>query len=140
MSPSATQHSHREESPGVHVRAQAARTDDTLVAELGQVGGSRYFVGLAVPSIDDARSTYSTIKSGETYFILDDGEVDLVIPGSLGFTPAKGDNIYIDPSDQSLHNATGTGFQKVGRVRYLGPERGLASNMWTISFKARKDF
>lgn len=144
MSPSTTQHSHREESPGVHVKAQADRTDDTIVAELGQTGGSNYFVGLAVrqnaPSIDDPRTGYRTIKANTGYYILDCGEVDLDIPAGLGFTPEKGTRLWIDPATQILYNATSTGRLKVGEVRYLGPERGLATTMWTVSFDARKDF
>lgn len=135
MPPSATQHSHRDHSPGVHVTAAAQRVDDTLVADDG-------FCGLAVKQ--QAVSPYTTlpanydkILTGEKYFILDSGEVDLVIPG--GLSPAKGDMIWINTTTQALTKVTGAGTQRVGRVRYLGPERGLASNMMTISFEARKD-
>lgn len=136
MPPSATQHSHRDHSPGVHVTAAAQRVDDTFVWDDG-------FCGLAVKQV--APSSYSTlpanydkIAAGEKYFILDSGEVDVVIPA--GLNPAKGDSVWIASAGaQALTKVAGAGTYRLGRVRYVGPERGLASNMMTLSFEARKD-
>lgn len=129
-----TEHSKRD-SPGVHVTASVQITDDTLVAD-------QNFCGLAIkqvmPSAYTPRNQVNLIAAGERYFIWDSGEVDVFIPS--GLTPTKGMALWINPADNTLHTATGTGFLKLGKVRYVYPERGLDSGMMTVGFDARKDF
>lgn len=137
--PTRTQHSHRDHSPGVHVTAAAQRADDTLVSDDG-------FAGLAVKQQGVSFTTTlpanaQVIAAGEKYFVLDSGEVDVVIPG--GLAPVKGDRLWITPATQAVkinNGAAVAGDLKLGRVRYIGPERGLDADMMTVSFEARKDF
>lgn len=138
MTMSVTMHSHREDSGRGLVTAAAQRLDDTLVAD-------DKFAGLAVkqvyPKAGTANDQLRVIASGERYLILDSGEADVVIPGGIGFTPAKGDGLWINPTTQAITNATGAGLLKLGKVRYVGPDpaRDLPAGMWTVSFDARKD-
>lgn len=131
---SVTQHNTRE-SPGVHVTAAADCRDDTLGYDQG-------FAGLRIkqvqPGIDVARADRDEIVAGEKYFMWDSGEVDVVIPG--GLAPAKGDTLYIATADNTISKVAGAGKVKLGKVRYVGPERGLESTLMTVSFDARKDF
>jgi hypothetical protein len=134
--PTRTQHSHRDHSPGVHVTAAAQRADDVLVTDDG-------FAGLAVkqsqPSpVTTLPANFQVIASGEKYFILDSGEVDVVIPA--GLNPVKGDTLFITIADQTISKVAAAGKLKLGKVRYIGPERGLPSDMMTVGFDARKDF
>lgn len=98
----ATQHSHRDHSPGVHVAASIATRDDRLAADDG-------FAGLAVkqimPGAYTLRDDVNLIASGEKYFLLDTGECDVAIPAGLGFTPVKGTRLWIDPVTNTLYNA-----------------------------------
>lgn len=133
---STTQHSVRDHSPGVHVTASAALRDDTLAGDDG-------FAGLAIkqqaPAAYTVRDDVNLIASGEKYFLWDTGEADVAIPAGLGFTPVKGTALWIDPATNALANATGAGLLKLGKVRYVAPERGLTTGLMTVSFDARKD-
>lgn len=132
-----TQHSARDHSPGVHVIAGIDTPDDTLASDQGFTG---LVIKQAAPGINTPRPDLALVKAGEKYFIWDCGEVDVVVPA--GLAPAKGDRLYINPATNALSKnpADPTGLEKVGKVRYVGPERGLASDMMTVGFDARKDF
>ena len=136
---SKTQHSHRDHSPGCHVTAGVALRDDTLASDDG-------CSGLAVkqiqPSVTVARADLDLIGAGEKYYILDSGEADIELPAAIS-AAVKGDRIWIDPATNAVsinNGAPVAGREKLGKIRYIGPERGLPVGFATISFDARKDF
>lgn len=143
---SRTQHSVRDHSPGCHVVAGVALRDDTLASDDGTSGLA---IKQSQPGVDVPRADLDLIAAGEKYYIWDSGEADVAIPG--GLVVAKGDRLWIDPATNAVvvNNADvlpggaggpPAGSQRLGKVRYLAPERGLSTGLMTVGFDARKDF
>lgn len=131
-----TQHAVRDHSPGVHVAASVAVRDDRLAADDN-------FAGLVIkqlmPGAYTPRDDVNLVAVNEKYYLWDSGEADVEIPAGLGFVPVKGTALWIDPVDNVLYNAAAAGRLKLGKVRYVAPERGLSTGFMTVSFDARKD-
>jgi hypothetical protein len=98
----ATQHSNRDHSPGVHVTASVAVRDDRFAADDG-------FAGLVIKQIQPGayspRDDVNLVALGEKYYLWDSGETDIEIPAGLGFTPVKGTRLWIDPVTNLVYNA-----------------------------------